>query len=130
MDSLPDKIVNIEVLKINRNMRKFCTCENPQYDVDSTNRAVWCRVCGAWVDPYDAIEHIAKNIERLNEDVQNLLEQRRQIENYKPHLILFKKLEAEYRRSKDMFPICPTCAKPFDLAKISSWVNKKYIEVK
>jgi rubrerythrin len=130
MDSLPDKIVSIDALKIRHNMRKICACENPQYDVDANNRAVWCRNCGAWIDPYDAIEHIAKNIERLNEDVQNLLEQRRQIENYKPHLVLFKKLEREYIRSKDMLPICPACGKPFDLAKISSWVNKKYIEVK
>lgn len=127
MEKLPDKIFDIETLKIKHNMRKICNCENPQYDVDTNNRAVWCRKCGAWIDPFEAILDIAQNFERLEDDTKRLLEQRRQIENYKPHLVLFKRLESEYRRSKDMLPICPTCGQAFDFDKITRWINKRYL---
>ena len=138
MNELPEKIVDIEILKIRRNMRKICSCENPQYDVDVNNRAVWCRVCGAWIDPFEAILDIAKNREKLIEGTNYLYEKHkdayekikelnREIEmlaNKKARLNVFKHLEQEYR--SDMLPHCPNCDDVFHFEEITGWTNRKY----
>lgn len=124
---LPDKVIPIELVRINRNIRKICSCENPQYDVDPNNRMVWCRDCGASIDPFDAIYNLAKRGHEMEEENQRLLEQRRQILNYQPHLVVFKSLERQYR-SKEMAPVCPNCGKGFLFEKITGWINRKYME--
>jgi len=137
---LPEKIISIETLRINHNIRKICSCEKPLYDVDGNNRAVWCRVCGAWIDPYEAIEHIAENIEKLNDEVHNLYEKHKEayekiqklnseielLAKKRARLNVFKGLEQSYRN--DMLPHCPECGKMFDFVKITGWTNRKYME--
>lgn len=127
--NLPDKVADIEFLRINRNMRKICTCEQKTFEVDVNNRAVWCRKCGAWIDPFDAMVYFAKNLEQYQRDAQYYLNRAKEYYNYKPHLKIMKRLEEGYRQQNySMFPVCPECKKPFDLANIDTWVNKKYVK--
>jgi len=140
MDNLPDKIMDFELLKIKRNMRKFCTCENPQYDVDANNRAVWCSVCGAWVDPFDVILYLAEHSEKLEKRIDCLYEKEKEacerinkligeieiLSKKKARLSVFKKLESEYRN--DMVPYCPKCDQLFYFENIVAWRNRKYIK--
>lgn len=128
-DELPNKVVRIETLRINRDMKKHCTCINKTFTVDANNRAVYCDECGAWIQPYEAIEYLAKHYEKLQNETQSLLEQRKQIANYKPHLIVFRNLE-RYYREKTMVPTCPRCGEGFFFEEINHWINRAIHEAR
>lgn len=129
MSELPDKIIDLEVLRINRNIGKRCKCENRNFVVDTDNREITCGKCGAWVDPYEAIYELARTRERMVDETKRLLEQRKQIINYKPHLLVFRNLESHYR-SKEMLPCCPECGKAFYFEHITSWTNRRMEEMR
>jgi hypothetical protein len=135
------KVVGIELLRIERNMKKICSCENPLYDVDVNNRAVWCRICGAWIDPFEAILYIARYPEKYIEDCNKveakyselverhneLVVQVNELANKRPRLRLFRSLEQSYQKGK-MLPHCPKCDQVFRFEKIVGWTNENYVE--
>ena len=123
---LPDNVVDFTVLKIKYDRGKICQCPNPKYLIDFHNRLVTCAWCGAYTDPFDALLCIARRGEAFREEVAALLEQRREIENYKPHMVVFRKLEQQYRKGKHgrMLPGCPQCGKPFRFEDIRAWFNE------
>ena len=125
-DELPEKIIKIETLRINRDIYKRCRCSltERRYVVDPQNREVTCKNCGSRVDPFDAIYDITRYYERLEEEAQSLLDQRKQIINYKPHMIVFRDLERQYR-GKKMLPCCPHCHRGFYFEELAAWTNRK-----
>jgi Zn finger protein HypA/HybF involved in hydrogenase expression len=128
--NLPDNVADIELLRINRNMRKICSCEKKSFEVDTKNRSVWCKKCGAWVDPFDAMMYLAENLEDYKREAQMFLNRAKDYYNYKPHLRIMKSIEQHYKANNySMVPTCPECNKPFELEKLTStiWVNKHYI---
>lgn len=126
--NLPDKVTDIELLKVRRNMRKICSCEDKTFTVDTTNRAIWCSKCDAWIDPFDAMVYLATHIEKFKNTTEYYLNRAKEYANYKPHLRVFKHLEQHHREQNyGMVPICPECKKPFEFEKIDTWVNKRFI---
>lgn len=101
MSDLPDKIVQLETLRINRNVGKRCKCPKPNYVVDPDNREVTCGKCGSRVDPFDAMYTIARDWEGFRDDVDRLHEQRKEIMNYKPWLVVIKNAVARIKRWKE-----------------------------
>ena len=101
------------------------------YEIDMQNRLVVCKDCGAIIDPLDALVEIAKHYERIERWNQAVLDQRREIENYKPRLLVIRELEKRYCGQK-MAPRCPHCGKPFDLKEIAkgSWCSRRFLEEK
>lgn len=84
------------------------------------------------IDPFNALLYIAKNHQRIDEYTEQMLEQRRQIENYRPHRVVIKNLEKLYISSEKqaLAPSCPHCGKIFlleDLLKVR-WYNKELME--
>ncbi|WHH59147.1 hypothetical protein [Petroclostridium sp. X23] len=128
-DQLPDKIIELDILRINRNIDKKCKCNRweRKFTVDTTNKKVYCN-CGAEVDPYEALEDLARNRERIVEENKRLYEQRKQIIDYKPWLLVFRDLESQYR-SKMMLPACPHCGRGFFFEELRSWTNRQ-LEIK
>ncbi len=127
MDKLPDNIKRIDILRIEKSMSKLCRCHEPRYELDTANRLVYCQDCGAIVDPFDALSKLAWKYEHLNNQVASLLEQAKEIQNYKPHLRVFKGLEKSYRATKySMVPVCPHCGQGFDFKDINQWRNRNY----
>ncbi|WP_445678035.1 hypothetical protein [Psychrobacillus sp. FSL K6-1464] len=124
---LPDKIIGLDQLRIARGLEKFCKCDNRKFVLDTSNRRVTCSSCGAFIDPYDALHDLARADEERNRQVEYLLEQRKQIIDYKPHLLVIRNLEKQYR-GKKMMPICPSCSEPFMLEELYTWVNWKFNE--
>lgn len=121
----PEKIVPITSLRIVRDKNKKCTCRNRAFEVDTQNREVLCADCGAVVDPYDAIKDIAVLYERFNREVESLYEQRKQILNWKPHLLPLRELERIYRGGS-MLPCCPHCGRGIEARElVVGSVNKK-----
>lgn len=127
MDELPDKLINLEVLRINRDVTKICRCYDRGFVVDTQNGMVTCNKCGAWVDPFEAITELARHRERIKDENRRLLEERKQIVNYKPHMLTFRNLEKHYR-NKEMLPVCPHCHRGFYFEEITSWTNREYEE--
>jgi len=128
-DRLPDKLVSLDQVRINRGLEKICQCQKRNFVIDTTNRRVTCSSCGAVVDPYDALLEIAEKREEMEKQVQQLLNQKRQIASYKPHLTVIKEIEKRYRGRK-MVPICPRCNEPFYFEEISSWSGKPYADAR
>lgn len=129
---LPDKIQRIDVLRVEYGKRKLCECLEPVYEIDAQNRIVTCTKCGAIVDPFEALLEIARHYDRLNKGTAALLEQRRQILDYKPHLLLLREFAEHYgngRGRNSMVPCCPNCGKPFDLP-IREWCNRAFLNPK
>lgn len=115
-NDLPSRITRIDVLRVERGMKKLCQCLNPHYKIDTTNRLVYCTDCGAIVDPYDAFLDITIHCERLENQANKILEETQQLRNYKPWLRAIKELESNYRKHR--YPVCPHCSKGIDLQDI------------
>jgi len=109
-DKLPDKVIPISTLRINRNRDKKCTCRNRKFEIDTQNREISCQECGAVIDPYVALLDIASHYEQFGKEVDSLLTQRKQIIDYKPHLLVMRELEKIYMGGR-MLPCCPHCHK-------------------
>jgi len=124
-EKLPDNIIRFDCLKIDYNRRKLCECENPRYVIDDKNKMVNCEVCGAVIEPYAALENLARILARKENRLEQMLAQAKELANYKPHLRIIKDIERKYRQDHfSMIPICPHCKEPFDLAELSWWVNR------
>ncbi|WP_200411829.1 MULTISPECIES: hypothetical protein [Virgibacillus] len=124
-NQLPNKIIRIDQIRINRGMEKVCKCKKRKYMLDTRNRRVMCSSCGAIIDPYDAMYDMALRWEQMNEQLDYMLEQRKQIINYKPWLKAIRYLEKQYR-GKKMIPECPRCNEPFYLEELNSWTGREF----
>ena len=69
------ELIRFDLLRINRNAKKDCTCKRPSYDLDTENRRVTCTECGAILDPFDALVLMAKRHEEVNAIQQRMIEQ-------------------------------------------------------
>jgi len=107
---LPDNIIPIDILRIERNQHKKCTCIKPKYTIDVSLREVHCKRCGAKVEPFDALTEIARDIERWNSEIERMLKQRQELADWKPWLIALRRVEKTYRGGK-MIPSCPHCGR-------------------
>lgn len=126
---LPNKVIGIDQIRINRGIEKICKCDSRRFVVDTQNRRITCGSCGAIVDGYEAMYELAMNGERLKNQVDNLLEQRKQIMNYKPWLLTIRSLEKQYR-GKKMLPCCPRCDEPFYLEELKSWTGREFADAR
>lgn len=124
MSELPDNVKRFDILKIEYGKKKLCQCLDPHYEIDIQNRLVSCTDCNAIIDPFEVLCSLSRNYARIESQANGLLEQRKQIVNYKPWLLVFRNLESQYR-SKEMLPCCPECKKPFFFEHINMWVNRK-----
>lgn len=128
-DELPDKIIGLDQVRISRGLGKICKCQNRKFVIDTDNKRVTCASCGAVINPYDALYDLAYQYEEYNRQVERLLKQRKEIAAYKPHLVVIKRLEKEYRGYK-MIPNCPRCHEPFYLEEIIQWTGKPYADAR
>lgn len=114
---IPAEILRIDFLRREHNKEKYCRCDTLQFDVDTTNREVSCRSCGAIVDPFDVLVQFSRRWDRINDDILRAREQARELYQYQPHLRALKELEGLQRRK--MMPHCPHCKLPVDLVELS-----------
>ena len=130
---LPTYVKRLDVIRVEYGKKTMCRCFDPCYEIDFQNKLVYCKDCGAIVDPFEALLSIAGRYDRFAAHTEALLEERRQIDNYKPHLVVNKELERRYRMQKfTMMPSCPVCGENFDLKELLSthWTHRDYVERK
>lgn len=128
-----DKILYFTLFKVEKGREKICKCNPPHYEIDTVNRIVTCKDCGATLDPFDALLTLVDYMGRYSEYQKMALkkvkvyaeladeEWKRRIKNQ-----IFKDMDANYR--KDLYPVCPECGKIFDPIKITNWTNKAFYE--
>ncbi|MDY0396800.1 hypothetical protein RWE15_24000 [Virgibacillus halophilus] len=75
--NLPDKIIGLDQVRINRGLEKICKCEKRKFMIDTKNRRVTCRSCGAVLDPYDALYELAYADEERNRQIEQFFEQKK-----------------------------------------------------
>lgn len=133
------KILDLDVLRISRNKNKICKCETFNYELDSVNRIVICKGCGAIIEPFEALITMAsyfeqieqairkkeQDIEKLNGIIDNLCKEAEKARKYKAKEEIIKCIEKQHK--DNMAPYCPNCEKPFLLEKITGWRNRNYM---
>lgn len=123
-NDLPDKIIPITTIRLNREAKKKNNCEHGYYEVDPVNKEVVCTKCGVIVSAFDALLDIARKYDRFQREVQSLLDQRKQILDWKPWLLPMRKLESIYRGGV-MIPSCPHCGRGIMAGEMTGAVNKQ-----
>lgn len=128
MDKLPENIVKIEQIRIERGLDKLCQCREKRYTLDTVNRRVTCRTCGAERDPFDCMYEMANDWERIHEEIEVVFAQRKALDKYKPHLRIIKELESKTRAGPNqMHPVCPACDEPFNLNELNRFYGAKFV---
>lgn len=127
-----NKIVSIDVLRINYSRDKICKCydyykNKPSYEIDMKNRLVYCNKCHVIVDAFDALYNISKDIDRINGEVHQAIRYKKELEEYKPYLKEARRYE-KMMREKYMLPVCPNCREAFEWNQITSMTNKKFLK--
>ena len=119
-------IVRFDLVKINRGRETLCQCTAPCFEVDEENRIVSCKICGAILDPFEALIKLAERPERLEETQRRMLEKiktyREEAEKEYSRMIksrVFRKMQSNY--NEGLFPYCPECKMQFDPVKIDRW---------
>lgn len=128
LEQLPDKIVKLDQIRIERGMGKICKCKAKKFVVDTDNRRITCSSCGAPIDAYDAMYEMAKDWERIQADLERVFAQKKALDDYKPHLRIIKELELKSRTGPNkMYPICPNCDEPFMLEELTRFYGAKFV---
>lgn len=137
MDNLieeKDNILLFTLFKVEKGREKICKCHPPHYEIDTVNRIVSCRDCGATVDSFEALLSLAEYIDDFAEY------QRKAIEAAKTYAALadeefhkrmkyraFRDMDKQYQN--DMLPICPRCDRAFEPMEIRQYVSRKYADL-
>lgn len=128
-----DKILSFTLFKVEKGREKICKCNPPHYEVDTVNRIVTCRDCGATLDSFDALLTLCEHMNRYEEYQREAIEKtntyremanaewRRRTKNR-----VFKEMDSAYQ--KGLYLYCPECGKMFDPIKITEWGNKAFYE--
>lgn len=123
------KIVNIAPIITTRNRERVCKCYDlyydakyPSFEFDKVNREMYCRHCGALVDPFFAMEMMAKYWERIEQWEQDKRREIAEMQSYKPWRRAMKSIEQHIGRKGEMLPSCPHCKKGFRLEEVANGV--------
>ncbi len=126
-----NKVVRFDLFKIDKGREKLCRCKVPRFEIDTTNRLVICRDCGAVIEPFEALVTLCEHMARYEKYQEEAIEKantyrawaekewKRRFKNK-----LFKDMERQY--FEGLFPVCPKCNDLIDPLKISGWANPNY----
>lgn len=132
MDELPDNVLQIDALRITRAVGKRCKCKRryKRFTVDPDNREVTCSDCGAVVDAFTAMLNVAEGLTEAGRQLKAVLAQKRELEEWKPHLVAIKQLNDHFthQHSRGMLPCCPHCGRGIEYLELGAgtWVSRDY----
>lgn len=132
---MKNKLIDFNLMRINKNAQKICRCNPPQYEIDITNRLIQCTKCNAYIHPFDALLYLAENYEQYKDEIEKLQRERNYYAKEVNELLVkrfrmnvFRNLQNSYMRG--MVPYCPHCERPFDPTEIDHYTNKNYCDYK
>jgi len=112
----PAEIIRIDLLHREHCKAKYCKCDTLSFAIDTTNREVSCRTCGAIIDPFEVLDRFSQRWDRVNADVERARKQAQELYQYQPRLRAIKELESLQRSG--MMPYCPHCEIPIDIVTL------------
>ncbi|WP_342471614.1 hypothetical protein MHH70_12415 [Metasolibacillus sp. FSL H7-0170] len=128
MKKLPENLIKLDRLRIERGMGKLCKCKTQLYTLDTDNQRVTCQTCGAPIEPFQAMLKMAEVWGKINAELEMTLQQKKELDNYKPHLKIIKDLEKRTRSGPNQsHPICPVCDEPFMLSELTRFYGAKFV---
>ncbi|MFF5994815.1 hypothetical protein AAGS61_08630 [Lysinibacillus sp. KU-BSD001] len=128
MEQLPENVMSIDLIKFERNRNKLCECNSLHVTIDTKNRKLYCQHCQAERDPFEVVSAMGARFDEINERLEKSLQQKKDLDNYKPHLKIIKELESKTRAGNNqMHPICPCCDEPFMLAELTRFYGAKFV---
>lgn len=122
--------IRLDVVRAERGISKRCRCYEVHYELDPGTRLVYCKDCGAIIDPFDALMNISKYHERINNTLDSMMEEAKALDSYKPRLRVIKEIEKKYSGTRNaLVPSCPHCGEYFDLKDLLKvgWRSKSLI---
>lgn len=127
MEKTPEQgeIVQLDHLRIDRAAGKVCTCIERHYTLNPESRKVYCVICGAEVDAFDALQRMASIADELNEMIEKAHAHAVMLQKRNRKSEQFKRFEKNSTGKKQMLPICPTCNEPFEFERVTGWINKE-----
>ena len=126
-NNFDNKVVNIFPAIIKRDRQKICQCKNPVYEIDENNYLVYCKECGAILDPWAVLFEIASRWEEIEKTMKREKEQLEIWRAEEKKIMRFRGVQDITRNyKKGMWPICPHCKKAFDPSKIVRFVSEKF----
>ncbi len=127
------KVLSFTLYKAERGREKICKCNPPHLEIDTTNRIVVCKDCGATIDPFEALLTFAEyteEYEKYQEEALEKINSYREMANEELRRRMrnkaFKDMDINYRNG--MYPHCPKCGEMFDPMKLTHWGSKKFYE--
>lgn len=129
------KIISFSLLQVECGRERLCNCQTPHFELDSVNRIVVCKDCGAVIDSFDALLKLGKHMDHYAEYQEKALDKarayaemadkefRRRMKNR-----AFKEMDAHYHEG--LMPICPVCGELFDPSKINCWSRPQNENIK
>lgn len=73
-------VVRLDLVRIERDRSRKCSCENPIYKVDVTNDSVECERCGASVEAINALKDVGTRFEEMNEIQDAMIDRQEKLE--------------------------------------------------
>ena len=104
------KVVDFGDLRVARGLsrRPFSSCHHFSLVYDKSERRIWCRDCEKNVDPFDAFESIAINMNRAIKQYECIRDEAIAAKDHNLHLIAAKNIEKAWR-GKTMAIGCRHC---------------------
>jgi hypothetical protein len=123
-------VISFNILRIEHNKQKICSCINPSYEIDEVNRLVVCTGCGAVVDPLDALLAVAQRMDQYSDYQNKAIAQIKTFNELADKALkkkcknsAFKEMEKHYLVD-NCHPHCPKCGEQIDPAEINRWSRK------
>jgi hypothetical protein len=127
---LPNNVIPIRTLQLTYDRKKHCTCYEDyppkpiQYELDNTNREVFCKHCGERVDPFDALKTMSQRWEQVSAETQRVAKEAQELRSYKPWLKALRSIE-QFCRKGEVIPTCPHCNEGIFLEELTHYTNKQ-----
>lgn len=130
-EDLPEKIADIDILRIVHARGKKCYCHSPRFVMEADTRTVYCRECGAQMDAYAALKRLADNWDTVQSQVQRLRDQYAALLAWSPRRRLVKEIENKltHKWSQNEIPTCPRCHTAFEIEELltTEWVDRRRV---
>lgn len=134
IEDLPEKIADIDILRIVHARGKKCYCHSPRFVMEADTRTVYCRECGAQMDAYEALRRLASNWNTVQSQVQRLRDQYTELLAWNPRRRVVKEIERRltHKWSENEIPTCPHCHESFEVEDLltTPWVDRRRVAQK
>jgi hypothetical protein len=126
---MADKPKDFSTFRIERGVTKVCRCYGePFLTLGCDARLVYCSICNAIIDPFDALRKLCDFQQRLINETEYNKKCVREALATRRRTVVFRELESTYIGKNKMYPLCPNCGEPFRFEDIAEHTHGEVAE--